>query len=206
VVLAVLAGLALASPAAHADNCGGVKHGHPGRHAIPGRPPLIIGDSVLLGAVPEVARAGYEVNTRGCRQMSEGLRLLAKRRRRLPSFVVVMLGANGEMSPAQIRRALRILGPRRVLGLVTPRRNPRAVRVMRAAARRHRGRVVALNWLGYTARHSGWFAPDGNHLGPGGARALARFLRAALRYAIPLDGRWKRVPSEAPDSFSGASS
>src|SRR4051812_1536600 len=43
---------AQAAPAVHADNCGGVKHGHPHRHVLPGRPPLVIGDSILLGAVP----------------------------------------------------------------------------------------------------------------------------------------------------------
>jgi hypothetical protein len=197
--------LCLAVPAVHADNCGKPKRARPHRSALPGRPPLIVGDSVLLGAVPEVAGAGYEVDTRGCRQMSEGLRLLASRRARLPSFVVVMLGANGEMAPGQIRRALRILGRGRMLGLMTPRRNPQARRRMHAAARRYPGRVVLLDWAAFTARHSGWFAPDGNHLGPGGAQALARFVRRALRFAIPLDGRWELRRRSAPrDAFSAS--
>src|SRR4051794_9184236 len=80
VLVAVAAALLLAAPAL--ADCGGVKHGHPQKHVLPGRPPLVIGDSVLLGAVPEVAGVGYEVDTRGCRQMSEGLRVLAARRAR----------------------------------------------------------------------------------------------------------------------------
>lgn len=193
-IAVAIAGLALAAPAAHAD-CGGVKTARPTHRAVPGRPPLVIGDSVLLGAVPEVAGVGYEVNTRGCRQMSEGLRVLASHRGRLPSFVALMLGANGEMEPGQIRQAMAILGPDRVLGLVTPRNNARVRGIMHAAARRHPSRVVLLDWAAYTAGRSGWFAPDGLHMGPGGAQGLARFLRRALVYANPLDGRWIPVAS-----------
>lgn len=200
----------LTAPAAQADNCGKAQRAHPSKRAVPGRPPLIIGDSVLLGAVDEVAGVGYEVNTRGCRQMKEGLRVLASKRRagRLPPLVVMMLGANWKIQPAQIRAALRILGPRRVLGLVTPRRDPGNSRVIRAAGRRYPDRVAVLDWRASTAKRPGWFAPDGNHLGPGGAQALARFLRRALRYAVPLDGRWHPVASHAPrgDSFSASSS
>ena len=166
----------------------------------------MIGDSVLLGAVPEVAGVGWEVNTRGCRQMSEGLHVLAAHRRHLPSLVALMLGANGEMEPGQIRQAMAILGPERILGLVTPRNNARVRRIMHAAARHHPGRVVLLDWAAYTAGRSGWFAPDGLHMGPGGARGLAGFLRRALVYANPLDGRWIPVASggggPAGDAFS----
>ena len=203
---AALLCLVLAAPAADAA-CGGVKTAHPARHAVPGRPPLVIGDSVLLGAVDEVARVGYEVNTRGCRQMSEGLRVIAAKKRagRLPSLVVIMLGANWKIEPAEIRKALRILGPGRVLGLVTPRKDPHDSRVIRAAGRRYPGRVVVLDWAAYTAGHSGWLSPDGLHLGPGGAQALARLLRRALPYANPLDGRWEPTPGAAPgDAFSSS--
>jgi hypothetical protein len=204
---AALAASCFASPAAVAD-CGGVKRAHPSRHAVPGRPPLVIGDSVLLGAVDEVARVGYEVNTRGCRQMTEGLRVLARRRRagKLPALVVFMLGTNWKIEPAEIRAALRIIGPGRTLGLVTPRKDPHDASVMRAAGRRHPARVVVLDWARYTGGHSRWLSPDGLHLGPGGARALARLLRTGLRYAAPLDGRWQRLSSGGSDSFSGASS
>jgi hypothetical protein len=205
-VAAALLVLALTGPS-HADNCGAVKTAHPRRHAVPGRPPLIIGDSVLLGAVDEVAGVGYEVNTRGCRQMKEGLGVLASKRRagKLPTLVLIMLGANGAIEPAQIRTALRMMGRGRMLGLVTPRKNPGVSRVFHAAARRHSSRVVVLDWRAATARHPGWFAPDGNHMGPGGAQALARFLRRALRYAIPLDGRWEPTRGAAPgDAFSAS--
>jgi hypothetical protein len=207
VLLAAALLLPAFAPSARADNCGGVKTAHPHKRAVPGRPPLVIGDSVLLGAVPEVAHAGYEVNTRGCRQMKEGLRVLASKRRtgRLPSFVVLMLGANWKIAPSEIRTALRIIGLGRLLGLVTPRKDAGDSRVIQAAGRRYPHRVVVLDWGAATARHPGWFAPDGNHLGPGGAHALARFLRRALRYAIPLEDRWNRLGgSPSGDSVTGA--
>jgi hypothetical protein len=114
-----------------------------------------------------------------------------------------MLGANWKIEPSEVRQALRLVGPGRVLGLVTPREEGGGsgsdAAVMRAAGRRHPGRVVVLDWVAYTGGHSGWFASDGLHLGPGGAGALARLLRTALPYANPLDGRWR------PASSGGAS-
>src|SRR4051794_4507534 len=61
-------------------------HGH-------GRAPLAIGDSVMLGAADRLAAAGFEVDARGCRQMSQGLDILAQRRT-LPRVVIVALGTN----------------------------------------------------------------------------------------------------------------
>src|SRR5688500_15658391 len=101
VVVVVALALAWAQPAAAA--CGGVKQSGPTRDRVPGnyRPPLAIGDSVMLGAVEEMAHAGFEVNVRGCRQMSEGVELIAARRRAgtLPRVVLVLLGANWVIEP-----------------------------------------------------------------------------------------------------------
>lgn len=197
----VVMSLAIGAPPAEAG-CGGVKKVGPrAKQRLPGRPPLVIGDSVLLGAVDEAARAGYEVDVRGCRQMGEGLRVLRARRRagRLPRFAVIALGTNLSISQAQVRQALRIIGPRRILGLVTPRetggRSGSDARVVRAAGRRHPRRTVVLDWVAYSAGHAGWFAADGIHLGPGGAAGFARLLRRALRAAAPVRSRLR--PSRA---------
>jgi hypothetical protein len=188
--------------------CGGTQHFRAKKRRVPGRPPLAIGDSVMLGAVDELAAAGFEVDVRGCRQMSEGVRTIAAHKRHgLPDVVVVALGANLNIKPSEIRRALRILGPSRTLALVTPREDGGGsgsdARVVRRAGRRHPGRVKVLDWVAYSAGHGGWFAGDGLHLGPGGARGFTRLLSRAFRFAAPLKTRWKRLGlGPADDSVS----
>jgi len=183
-VLAALAlSLGLGAGAAHA--CGDVKHAAASKRSGGARAPLVIGDSVLLGAVRQVAAAGLEVDTRGCRQMGEGLKLIAKRRRAhtLPGVVVLALGTNGSIRLRDIRAALRSIGRERVLGLVTPRElgggSGADARVIRAAGRRFGRRVLVLDWVRFSRGHGGWFAGDGIHLGAAGAAGMARLLRRA---------------------------
>jgi hypothetical protein len=186
--LAIALVLVLGVSAARA--CGEAKHASATTRGGGGRAPLVIGDSVLLGAVSQVAAAGFEVDTRGCRQMREGLGIIAARRRAhtLAHFVVIALGANGSIATSQIREAMKIVGRDRILGLVTPRElgggESSDARAIRAAGRRFPDRIRVLDWVRFSAGHGGWFAGDGLHLGPGGARGLARLLRAALPLAV----------------------
>ena len=153
--------------------------------------PLAIGDSVMLGAVDRLVAAGFEVDAKGCRQMAEGVKVLAARGRRgsLPRVVVVALGTNWIVTTTQIRQALRILGPDRVLGLVVPRElasvRTRNRRNIRAAGRRRPERVKVLDWVRYSSGHSSWFAGDGLHLAAAGARAFTRLLSQAFEWAAP---------------------
>jgi hypothetical protein len=169
----------------------------PTKRVVRGRPPLAVGDSVLLGAVDEVAAKGYEVDVRGCRGMDETLDVLRSRARndRLPSYVVVYAGTNFDVRNGQVDEALRILGPARVLGLMTPRElgggSGQDAVVVRDQERRHPGRVVVIDWVRYSAGHGGWFAGDGIHLNPSGARGYARLLAATLRQ-VELRGRKAR--------------
>jgi hypothetical protein len=178
----------LGVPAASA--CGDAKHARATKRGSPGRAPLVIGDSVLLGAVSQVAAAGFEVDTRGCRQMREGLGIIAARRRAktLPQFVVIALGANGSIATRQIREAMKLVGRDRILGLVTPRElgggESSDARAIRAAGRHFPDRIRVLDWVHFSAGHGRWFAGDGLHLGPGGASGLARLLRRALPFAV----------------------
>ncbi len=194
--------MAAAPPAAHAA-CGGVQQFEPTKLRRPGAPPLAVGDSVMLGAAAQLRRRGFEVNVRGCRQMSEGLGLLAVRRRAgtLPDVVVVALGTNWTVTTAQIRAALRILGPNRVLGLVTPPEVGGAASsdqaTMRAAGRRWRLRVKVLDWVAHSAGR-GW-TWDGMHLRPEGAVAYARLLSQAFEWPLPqLEMSVQRVATAEP--------
>jgi hypothetical protein len=180
-----------ALPAATAAACGGVQHFSPSNPAGSGRAPLAVGDSIMLGAVGPLQRAGFEVDVRGCRQMSEGLGVLRARRRAgsLPDVVVVALGTNWTVTTSQIRSALRTLGRKRVLGLVTPREtggiSSSDQRVIRAAGRRWPRRVEVVDWVSHSAGRSDWFWSDGLHLRPAGARALTRLMKPAHDWPLP---------------------
>jgi hypothetical protein len=188
IVSALAAAAGATAPAADAA-CGEAQHFAPTKLRQPGAPPLAVGDSVMLGAATRLQAAGFEVDVRGCRQMSEGIGVLAARRRAgsLPNVVVVALGTNWTVTTAQIRSALRVLGPNRVLGLVTPPEVGGVASsdqtVMRAAGRRWRVRVKVLDWVAHSAGRA--WTWDGMHLRPEGAAAYARLLSRAFDWPIP---------------------
>jgi hypothetical protein len=172
------------APAAQAA-CGGVKHYSPSA-AKRSPAPLAIGDSVMMGAVEPLRRAGFEIDVRGCRQMGEGLGVLLARKRSgsLPGVVVMALGNNWTVTTSDIRRALRILGSQRLLGLVTPRGEMASARdSIRAAGRRWPARVKVLDWAARSAGKA--WTWDGLHLTPAGARGFARLLREANGWPPP---------------------
>lgn len=181
--------LVAGTPAAHAG-CGGVEIANP-KHKVAPRPPLAIGDSSMLLALPALARVGYKANARGCRAYPEGLRLLRElaHRHRLPHLVVIALGSDQTVTGGDINQALKILGPNRKLGLVTPRESgggeSNDATVIRNAGARNPERVKVLDWVHYSAGHSSWFQPDGLHLTFSGAKAFARLLKKLLPLAAP---------------------
>jgi hypothetical protein len=189
---ALLAVIALAGLAAqaHAD-CGGVVASYPHGWSHSYRPPLVIGDSTMLLAVPYIAKQKMQANARGCRQWSEGMSLIRARKHShsLPHLVVMALGANWTITRSDIEAAVRLVGPKRVLGLVAPREEGGVTSSdaynVRRAGRRHPRRVKVLDWPRYSARRGGWFSGDGLHLSYRGARAYARYIARLDRFAAP---------------------
>jgi hypothetical protein len=185
---------ALALPAVATADCGGVVASYPRGWHHRYRPPLVIGDSTMIFAVPDLAHRGMEANARGCRMWSEGLALLRRRKHRhsLPHLVVMGLGANWTITRSDIERAVALLGPKRVLGLIAPREEGGGTSSdaynVRRAGRRHRNRVKVLDWPRYSARHPSWFSGDGLHMSFAGAAAYAKFI-ATLKVWAPWPGR-----------------
>jgi hypothetical protein len=182
-------------PSAASAGCGEEFRQAPAGGAAPGSAPLAIGDSVLADVVPQLAQAGFEADGMVCRQMSPGIDILKERRASLPHLVVLALGANGEVTSLQIQEALGILGPSRVLALVTPHGSvvPSDSAVIRAAASEHPGRIILLDWGRLAGEHPEWLAPDGVHLaGSAGIAAFAQLITSALS-ATP-----QRTPEASP--------
>jgi hypothetical protein len=153
--------------------------------------PLVIGDSTMIFAAPILARLGMTTDAHGCRQFDQGVAMLSARRRAhaLHPYAVLALGANGQVGDSQIERALGVIGPDRVLGLVTPRNYAATAVAMRRVALRHPDRVILIDWARYSAGHGGWFAGDGLHVGYVGAAAYAAFIRRASDPLMPPDPR-----------------
>jgi lysophospholipase L1-like esterase len=178
--------LVLAIPASAEAGCGRTKHFASTADAGVGQAPLAIGDSVLLGAAEETAAIGYDVDVRGCRQMAEGLDVLRRHARAdgLPRVVVIALGSNSSITRGEVRTALRILGPDRILGLVTPREirgtSYTDAATLRAAATSWPRRIALVDWVKHTKRHKGMAYSDGIHLTAAGQLAMALLLKAPL--------------------------
>ncbi len=181
------------TPAASARRgCGDVEQVAATKDVNPaGAEPLAVGDSVMLLALHNLAEVGYDSNGQGCRSFAAGLRVIRSQRRagKLPRLVVLALGTDGRVKMAQIKGALRIAGPDRILGLVTPHELGGGAgfdaSVMRQAASRHTARIVLFDWVRYSRRHHGWFQPDHAHLSYLGAAAFAHLLAMGTRFARP---------------------
>lgn len=172
-------------PTAHAAACGKQTR-FKARKDLPGRAPLVVGDSMLLGAAEEVAELGFALDVRICRPMSEGLDLLRAKRRakKLPKIVVVGLGSNAPLQKSELRAALRIVGPKRTLVLVTQfeytGKPGIGAKLMRQTAACHTDRTLLIDWVRYAKRHPGMTYDDNIHLTPDGQQAVARLFRKAL--------------------------
>lgn len=186
---ALIAGLATLVMAGDASaSCGGPVTAHAqGKAGAGQRRAWLIGDSTSIFAVPRLARRRISANARGCRQISEGVDLI-RRRRHVPHLVVLALGSNGPVTRADIGAALRAVGDGHVVGLATPRNHAETAAVMRAAARARPDRLLLIDWRAHSAGHGSWFSGDGLHLSYDGATAFARLVRrrAAGLFAPPV--------------------
>lgn len=147
--------------------------------------PLVVGDSVTVPAGRYLGQMGFAVEAVACQGWVHGLEILAGRR--LPDVVVVALGSNGEVAPAQLERALELVGPFGRLVLVLPKAlgggpDPDG-RLMRAFAEVHPDQVDVLDWPAYSSGKGGWFAPDGLHVTTAGARGLAQMIGEGVDFA-----------------------
>jgi hypothetical protein len=187
--IVVAAWVLVAVPATAHAGCGYVQAAKAKRNVAKGPAPLAVGDSVMLLAVDPLARVGFNVNARGCRQWHEGLAILRRKKRlhRLPRLVVMALGTNWYITRDDIGRTRRLLGKKHTLALITPREpggsySGDATRI-RAAGRAHPNRIKVIDWVRYSRGHGNWFGGDGIHLTYTGVTNYVRCIRRSLRWA-----------------------
>jgi hypothetical protein len=192
--------------------CGETTNVSPRRSLGTGPPPLAVGDSVLYDAAGVLANYGFETNAMVCRTMAQGIAWLEAHGGNLPVLVVVALGTNGSLTTGQIDQLLTIVGPTRVLAMVTPHHGDYAYvpGLIRSAAQQHPGRILVLDWDRLSAGHPDWFAPDGIHLGgAAGVDAFARLVASPLLSApipapVPVPTLTVKPPASAPTVKSPA--
>lgn len=169
--LALTAGVAVAAPAA-ADP-------PPDRYAL--------GDSVMLGAKPNLKARGFDiVDAAVSRQAYGAANLLRKRGADLPRNVVIHLGTNGTFPLDVCRAIVRAAGPARQVFLVTvhvdrswTKGNNRMIR--ECADEFGPERVTVVEWDAAASRNPQWLYSDGAHLRPRGAEAFARLIDEAVQ-------------------------
>src|SRR3954451_23196473 len=180
----------------------GCKQVHRGKATIDpnprGRAPVALGDSTMLLPIPNLDAVGYSVNARGCRGFKEAVNIARKLKAKGHLLQLVMINAygNGGVNPRLISEALAVLGPSRVLGLITAydadTGHPPApdTDVLFKAARQYPRRIFVLDWVKYSRSHhsaeptaGAWFLPDLYHPNYTGADAYATFLAPALPLA-----------------------
>ena len=166
-----------------------------------GPPPIAIGDSTMLFPIPDLNKVGFDVNAAGCRGFKQAVWVARDMRNRgvLPRLILINSYGNGGVNPDLIKFALKVIGPKRTLVLVTAydadTGHPPApdTDVIVQAARDHPDQIKLLDWVKYSLPHhkvdpepGAWFLPDLFHPNIAGSHAYADFLAQVLPGGGPL--------------------
>jgi len=160
-----------------------------------GPPPIAIGDSTMLFPIPDLNKAGFDVNAKGCRGFKQAVWVARDMRNRgvLPKLILINSYGNGGVDDDLIKFALKVIGPKRTLVLVTAydadTGHPPApdTDVLVQAAKDHPDQIKLLDWVDYSLPHhktdpapGAWFLPDYFHPNIAGSAAYAHFLSQVL--------------------------
>ena len=178
-----------------------------------GPPPIAIGDSTMLLPIPDLTRVGFDVNAKGCRGFKQSVWVARDLRNqgKLPKLILINAYGNGGVNDDLIKFALKVIGPKRTLVLVTAydadTGHPPApdTDVIVKAARDHPDQIKLLDWVRYSLPHhradpapGAWFLPDLFHPNFAGRPRLRELPRpgAARRPAAgghEVLGRWRTL-------------
>jgi hypothetical protein len=165
-----------------------------------GPPPIAIGDSTMLLPIPDLTRVGFDVNAKGCRGFKQSIWVARDLRNqdKLPKLILFNAYGNGGVNDELIKFALKVIGPKRTLVLVTAYNADTGAPpapdtdVLVKAAKDHPDQIKLLDWVKYSLPHhkvepapGAWFLPDLFHPNFTGAPAYANFLAQVLPGGAP---------------------
>src|SRR6266550_619938 len=146
-----------------------------------------IGDSVMLGALPDLQQAfpGAMVDAVEGRQAAEVFATVDSlfANGRLGKIVVLQTGTNGTIDPAVLNTLLGKLAGRKVviLNVHVPRPWQNLDNAVLAQAVRADAKVSLIDWNAAASAHPEWLWDDGVHLRTAGAQQYTHIIAAALR-------------------------
>jgi hypothetical protein len=162
----------------------------PGSGLVAGRIDAI-GDSILIDYEQPLDKdlPGVVVDAAVSRQFAAGVTVVEQLRAKheLGTKVVIDLGTNGTVTPAELDQMLHALrGVARVVFVTVHVDQPwqnEVNAVLRAGVAAHKHQTRLADWAKLAAKHPGWFYGDGTHLpiGGPGAAALAALVAAAVK-------------------------
>ena len=145
-----------------------------------------VGDSIMLSAKDELNAYDIHVHAKVGRQFSEGVTVVQRLKADgiLAKRLIVHLGTNGPIDPADCDTIVSIAGPLRRVFLVTN-KVPRDWQdsnndILNACAAAY-DNVWVIRWYSYSTGHPHWFADDRYHLSTEGQAIYAEYLDAQVR-------------------------
>lgn len=148
-----------------------------------------IGDSVMLGAVPNIKKAvpGCTVDAKVSRQVVKGTEIAKQlnKKGKLGNIVVIALGTNGPFKQSAGQKLINYLGKKRTIYWMTTygkhlKWMKSVNKVIYALAKKNKN-VHVIDWAGKAASHSEWLYKDGVHLQPKGRAAYAKMIAQKIK-------------------------
>lgn len=143
-----------------------------------------IGDSVMLGAAPEIQEAlpGCIIDAKEFRQVWDAVTIIRDLNAggKLLDTVVIALGGNGSFRKSSGQEVLDALGAERTIYWIAPfgkylTWQESILRILNELAEENENLII-LDWPEFAAGHTEWFYDDGMHLNTAGQTAYAEFI------------------------------
>ena len=156
--------------------------------ALPPGGATAVGDSIMIDIEPYLSAdvPGIRIDGQVSRQFTAGIGVVQADRASgtLGSVLVVELGTNGTITPSDFDAMMQAAsGVTRVVFVNVDVSRSWAAgdnQVLAAGVARYPGVAVLADWYSESVGHPSWFTPDGVHLEPAGAQALATLVASKL--------------------------